>query len=473
LLAVRPNVLLIVFDTARADAFEPYGAKPGASPAVADLARRGGAMPAMFAPACWTLPSHAAFFMGLLPRATGLIKAPGGSGKACREPMEAQRGRLLPEVMRRAGFETGAVSANLWISERTGFATGFERFESVDSGRQAKMHGEGRATRLTWDLEGLRAHVDDGAAEVGRVLRTWVGQRRERPFFWFVNLVECHSPYLPPRRYSDLGPIARWRAAKDARHYLTLGSIWQACAGGLEVPDEALERMRTLYAGAIRYLDDWLASVLESLEQSGLLDDTLVIVTSDHGENIGENGLMGHAYSLDNRLLHVPFVAAGPTELPATGAHSLAELPRLIADAVGVENHPWTDGLPPAGAAVAQFDPPTGPDDPRSRQMIDEWGLGDDAFRRMTSKLTAATDGRYKLLLNGDREAIYDLETDPLEGSPLDPGEVEAEIQPLRAAIDHSSTATRAALPAANAEEEISEEERRHLEDRMRLLGYL
>jgi arylsulfatase A-like enzyme len=470
---VRPNVLMIILDTARADAFEPYGAEAGASPIVADLARRGGAMPALFAPACWTLPSHAALFTGSLPRATGLIKAPGGEAHRCRGSMEAQRERLLPEVLRRAGYETGAVSANLWISERTGFATGFERFVSVDTGRQGRIHAERRRARLAWDLEGVRARVDDGAAEVGRVLQSWMGEPRERPFFWFVNLVECHSPSLPPRPYNDLGPIDRWRAAEEARRYLTLGSIWRACAGGFDVPDDALARMRRLYAGAIRALDDWLGSTLDALDRSGLLDDTLVIVTSDHGENLGENGLMGHAYSLDNRLLHVPFVSSGPGAFAPPQAHSLTALPRLIADAVGVEDHPWGQSLPPAGVAVAQFDPPTGPDDPRSHQVIADWGLGDEALRRITSEMTTATDGRYKLLQSGDREAIYDLRNDPLERSPLTPGELGAEVERLRDAIRHPSTATRSDFPEMGAEEEISEEEREELEDRMRLLGYL
>jgi sulfatase-like protein len=470
---VRPNVLLIVFDTARADALEPYGARPGASPVVADLARRGGSMPKLFAPACWTLPSHASLFTGLLPRATGLMQVPAGEAHLCRGRIEVHRDRLLPTVLGRAGYEARAASANMWISERTGFSTGFDRFESVDTGRQGRIHEESRRSRLKWALEGVTARVDDGAAQVGSVLRSWMDERRDRPFFWFVNLIECHSPYLPPRPYNELGAIGRWRAAEDARRYLTMSAIWRACAGGFDVPDEALERMRTLYAGSIRALDDWLGFVLEGLDDSGLLDETLVIVTSDHGENFGEDGLMGHAFSLDDRLLHVPLVAAGPVDFAASETYSLAALPRLIADAVGVANHPWGDGLPPNGVAVAQFDPPTGPDDPRVDQALAEWGLGPEAIPRITTELNSATDGRYKLLVAGDREEVYDLERDPLEGSPLDPAELGPEVERLRAALAHPSAAVRSAVPAEDTEDEISEEERQELEDRMRLLGYL
>src|SRR5436189_6350255 len=101
---LRPNVLLIIFDTARADALEPYGADPGSSPAVADLAARGDAMSNMFAPACWTLPSHAALFTGQLPRATGLMQVPPGQEAVARQTLEAQRERLLPAVLRRGGY---------------------------------------------------------------------------------------------------------------------------------------------------------------------------------------------------------------------------------------------------------------------------------------------------------------------------------------------------------------------------------
>ena len=84
-----------------------------------------------------------------------------------------------------------------------------------------------------------------------------------------------------------------------------------------------------------------------------------MIVTSDHGENFGDGGLMGHAFSLDQRLLRVPFVIAGPGA-PAEdpGVVSLASLPRMIAEAIGSDAHPWADGLPPDGVAVAQFEPP-------------------------------------------------------------------------------------------------------------------
>src|SRR3954447_12893605 len=111
-----PNVVLVVLDTARADSFEPYGAPAGSTPTVADMASRGQAVPNVFAPANWTMPSHAALFAGAMPAEIGLARAPDGRATQCKPVLEQLRDRLLPAVLNDAGYETKAVSANLWIS---------------------------------------------------------------------------------------------------------------------------------------------------------------------------------------------------------------------------------------------------------------------------------------------------------------------------------------------------------------------
>jgi arylsulfatase A-like enzyme len=471
---MRPNVLVVVLDTARADSVEPHGAPRGASPAIADLAARGRALADVHAAASWTLPSHAAMFTGLLPRASGIFDLAEGSPRAARPVLEAQAERMLPVVLRGAGYATGAVSTNLWITPESGFAPGFEEFRKVDTGRQAALHREDIRSRWTWNLEGVRARVDDGAAEAGAILRSWLRDRDQgRPFFWFVNLTECHSPYLPPRPYNDLGLRDRWRAAEEARLHLTLGAVWKACAGGFDVPEEALSRMRHLYARSVRLMDDWLADLLGELDDARVLDETLVIVTSDHGENFGEGGLMGHAFSLDDRLLRVPFVAAGPGTPADPGVLTLAALPRLIADAAGLERHPWHNGVPPAGIAVAQFEPPGDPYDPRWDKAFADWGVDPEPAReRVGRPLAAATNGRWKLQLRGEHEELFDLEADPLELSPQ-PANDDPAIAALRGALAEAAAAPVPAVPALTAEPEISDEERIRLEERMKLLGYM
>jgi len=234
-----------------------------------------------------------------------------------------------------------------------------------------------------------------------------------------------------------------------------------------------MARMRHLYGRSVRLLDDWLARVLDAMDSAGVLADTLVVVTSDHGENLGEHNRLGHAFSLDNRLIHVPLVASGPAPLAAPGAWSLADFPRLLADTLGLEGHPWADdgAGAPAGVAVAQLDALAEPNHPRLLRAVEEWHLDDDAVRRMTSSATCATDGHFKLVRHDDGEQLYDLDTDPLEARPLPSAQLDGVVPVLRKAIDEAHggppTTTRDA-GAAVAAAEVAD-----LEDRMRLLGYL
>ena len=465
-MAERPNVLLIVYDTARADGFEPYASGP-ATPTMAQLASRGLAYPKAVAPSCWTVPSHAAFFLGSPPRSVGLSRAPGGRGELCRPVIESQRDRFLPEVMRRSGYETAAVSANLWIDERNGFATGFERFRDVRGHRLTKMSATDLRGRLLWYLQALRARTDDGAAEIERMLADWLSSRGDAPFFWFVNLIECHSPYLPPRPANDLGPLERVRAAEDGRRYQTLEGVLRAVSTGGGVPERSLRRMRHLYERSIELMDGWLARVLELLDRHRILDSTTVIVTSDHGENFGENGLIGHAGSLDDRLLSVPLVAAGPG-VPdrAPPLTSLVDLPRIVAGIAGIDDHPWGAGATP-GIAVAQYD---GPVPPHRLEHLHAWGATDEGLRRLTLRFTCATDGTLKLVSSGADEQLYDLEADPLERTTVDAAAYPAaRVAALRDAVH----AAAAAGWDPQLDEDRPPDADADLEERMRLLGYL
>ena len=430
-------------------------------------------MPLAYAAGSWTVPSHAALFTGLLPRAAGLPRAPEGTPASCRPRLLSLRDRLLPEVLRRAGYETRALSTNAWLLPESGFDTGFERFELIDPSRDLDFGSPGHRHAARALVEALQARVDDGAEEARERLRAWTGEKRDRPFFWFVNLVEAHSPYLPPKPYNPLGPRSRMRAASEARRYLSLNSVWQASLGLLDVPPEVIERMRALYAAAIRQLDAWVGDTLEALDKAGALDDTLVILTADHGENLGESGMLGHSFSLDERLLRVPLVTAGPVDLADDELLSLASVPNRLGASLELSSHPWDDPLD-EGVAVAQFDPPTGPDDPRNQVALNRWGVEDpdgDIVRSFTSKLTCATDGRTKLLARDETLELIDLHVDPLEEHSRLVESAPPDIEHLARALAEAENApvtSDDALSPAEPTDEIED-----LEKRMRLLGYL
>ena len=168
--------------------------------------------------------------------------------------------------------------------------------------------------------------------------------------------------------------------------------------------------MRHLYARSVRLADDWVGRLLTRLDDAGLLDDTLVLVTSDHGENFGEDGLMAHAFSLDDRLINVPFVSSH--DLSAPGPLSLADVPALLAGELGIEDHPWRERACPPGLAAAQWDF-VAEDDPRVEVASEAWDLTAEQRAKLSTPLTSVTDGAAKLMAVGDRH----------EGEPaLEPG---------------------------------------------------
>jgi arylsulfatase A-like enzyme len=462
-------VLLIVLDTARADAFEPYGAAAGATPTFAQLASSGTAINRMYAPACWTVPSHGAMFTGLLPRTSQIGPSSQGNRARIGEMLAANDDRLLPVFLQSLGYDTGGLSCNAWISPTVGFDRGFDKFEHCATTRKP-MSGSWR-DRLAWTFETLRSRVDDGAAAVERFLDTWIAERRSQPFFWFVNLVECHSPYLPPKPYNDLGPIGRMKAGRDAQEHLTFEALTCACLRGTTASESELERMRHLYEQSIRMLDDWVARVLDKLDRAGVLDETIVIVTSDHGENFGENQLLGHGYSLDERLLRVPFVVAGPCAPDPDRLTTLMDVPRMLADAIGLDEHPWHDDIR-LDVAVAQLDPPCDPADPTVIDALHQFGLTEAVLPRMVRSLSCATDGRLKLFREGSRDTIVDLEEDPLESASVPVGRAhevrhgEALVR-LRSALDAAEL--QETQPQRDGVLRIGDPD---LERQLKLLGY-
>src|SRR5437588_7630579 len=154
-----PNVLLLVLDALRADAVEPFGAPPGSSPALAELARRGRAIEGVRATASWTLPSHIAMFTGQLARGLGLGQAPSRTPQGAAPVVRAQEDRLLAAVLSRAGYDTRGVTTNVWAGKASGFDAGFERFVELDSSRQNSLGG-GLRQRVKWDWEGVRSRAD-------------------------------------------------------------------------------------------------------------------------------------------------------------------------------------------------------------------------------------------------------------------------------------------------------------------------
>ena len=196
-----------------------------------------------------------------------------------------------------------------------------------------------------------------------------------------------------------------------------------------------------------------------------------MIVLSDHGENFGEDGLIGHGMSLDERLIHVPFVAAGPRS-DAIETNTLVDLPRELARACDIEDHPWQLTQTP-GMATAQFDPPVMAGDVVNIEKLREIGIEGEALKRFVTPLTCAVQGDLKLLRRGTDEVIFDLARDSEERHPIPIRELAQErsdeLRSLREALDIGGE------PIEEIENgsRPSKDEVRDLEERMKLLGYM
>ncbi|MHC4922886.1 MAG: sulfatase, partial [Planctomycetota bacterium] len=244
-----------------------------------------------FAPSCWTVPSHGSLFTGELPRVHELRLA---RGDLLRADLPT-----LAETLKRVGYETVAVTANLYLSPLTGLDRGFDRLVPV-GGDIGKGAGE----------DVLR-EVDAWLAD-----RAIVDRSDRKPYFLFVNLMDAHPPMRPDAEDLEaLGdPEPSKEVARRAMAYERQRSFRLTL--GLDVLDEeargALDR---LYDAGVHKADRVTGDLLQRLQAAEGMDDTVVAITSDHGELLGEGAVWGHFLSLHDAVLHVPLVVRWPGHL--------------------------------------------------------------------------------------------------------------------------------------------------------------
>lgn len=397
------DVLLIVLDTTRADAVPAPLASPFPTPALARLAREGRRHTGVFSTSCWTVPAHASLF-------TGLEAAEHGAGWA--RPYLSPEPGTLAERFARAGWRTAGFSANPWITPEFGFHRGFDRFVVGDLEHRpprpwllALMPDLDRPFAITsvWDDK-------DGLVLASEALRFFRGG--PGPGFVFLNLMEAHLPYSPPRGACGALETAGW----DVR---ALASIDQDRLADLDpgrrrTPRE-LEGLRLLYAAEVAYADHLVGRVLDRLRRAGRLDRTVVLVTADHGENVGEHRPLDHQLGLWDTLVHVPLLVHAPGiepgETPTLA--SLRDVPEALLALAGAApgpagGGPLLDGHGRSSIQLAYDRPQHVLDSIRSRLRLDPspWDRS----------LRGIRDARFKWIeaSNGVHEA-YDLAADPGE----------------------------------------------------------
>lgn len=282
-----PSVVLISIDTLRADHLGAYGYGPPTSPRLDALAREGVLFETAVAAAPSTLPSHASIFTSLSPHRHG-------ASFAARRPL-AESVLTLAEVLKGAGYRTGAFHDGGQIVPELGLGQGFEVYRPIGQDRLAPVAAAG----LAW-LDGLK---------------------RQEPFFLFLHTYETHLPYTPaaadlalfePEPYT--GFLGKGVGHKEMRTVKNQG---------LPLSPADQTHVVASYDAEIHSMDRALGELLEALQARGRLTDTLVVVTSDHGEEFGEHGTWAwHSHTLYEELLRVPLVL----RLPADTAGSVSDV---------------------------------------------------------------------------------------------------------------------------------------------------
>ncbi len=338
--ADRPNVLLLVLDTQRADHLSLYGYGRPTSPALESFAREAVRYANASAGSSWTLPSHASLFTGqpLHEHLAGILRRPYLDG----------RFPTIAEALRDAGYRTGGFVANtFWVGRQTGLARGFIHFEDFYGTLGDALARTTLGRRLAYEVLprfGFTAMPGrKWAPRLNRDLLHWLDGGGRRPFFAFVNYFDVHAPLAPPAPYAG-----RFGSPTSPAHgkEIDIGAIGTT----MELPPpERLAALRDEYDESILALDASLGDLFAALRARGLLDHTLVIVTADHGESWGEHGMIYHGHSLYREQTEVPLLVRWPSAthggLVITTPVSNEQVPATILDALGL-SHGAFPGLP-------------------------------------------------------------------------------------------------------------------------------
>lgn len=467
MLGELPDIVLAVFDTARWDRFGCYGYGRPTTPTVDRLAEDGLRVETMIANGPWTLPAHGSLFTALYPSEHG---SQWQTGPALRDSVTL----TMAEWLRGLGYHTVCATNNGLISPRTRLSRGFDRYAF----RLDLERGLPRILRRS-------RKVLFGGDSGGQIVNRWVAGQLDgarRPLFLFVNYLECHWSYAPPRRLTRRVGGERLGALRELEYRVRLADRvgpWEAIA---RADERTLAAYSTLYDGELANADDHLSGLIEALRSAGHLEEgrTLLMVTSDHGEHLGDHGLADHHASVDDHLIRVPFVAWGPGLVPGGSRGGMYEFVDVLPSLARFLGRHLPDGSPAGRRTDLFLSDRDGNGSPYAFAEWRSWVEKERArlarrnpsydFTALSRDLVCVRDERFKLVRSAPGgDALYDLADDPEEERDVGAGHPEV-VERLGRELDA------AAGRWAGADGEggtLTEQESREIEQRLTELGYL
>jgi arylsulfatase A-like enzyme len=437
--AGAPDVLLISMDTTRADHMSTYGYARDTSPNLTALGNDALVFTQARSPAQWTVPGHASMFTGMYPTRHGAHYAgdwtagPKIYGRKRVLPLAADR-TTLAEVLRDRGYATGGFAANFANLDRGfGMAQGFSRYEDHPGLLFRPVPHVVRFVqrfRPAFCKKPFRS-----AQEINAAALDWLGTvPRERPFFIFLN-------YLEPHHWLAAPPYDLWsRDLPHARALALKGLFTHAVPAGLNAAER--EFVTANYDGQILAMDAALGDLIAALKTRGRYENTLIIVTSDHGELLGEHDIVGHGgRMMYEGLLHIPMVVKLPGADRARGrVDNRVQLVDVVPTVLASVGTAVPDGV--QGEAMQHVTHETLAEEHINPEFVAHFGEVYNRAHRVYY------DGPYKLITTSRGERLlFDLARDPDEGEDL-AGRESARVADMERRLD--TMMTRMALPGTN-----------------------
>jgi arylsulfatase A-like enzyme len=449
--ARTPNLIWIVADTLRADHMSVYGYNRPTTPEIEKWAKQGITFEMARSAAPWTLPSHVTMFTGLWPTQHGArVDCPYHGPSP-----------TVAEHLRARGYATAGIVANVRICNRVyGVGRGFDTYVDYPCNQEVSLRAALNncslgasvmevANRLQLPVpRPFPFHVRPDAREITDQATQWLGLVRgrnerkgpgaTRPFFLFLNLMDVHGPFVPTSSATGkfwTGPIPTLKQSSPECGWVALRELGQATPDiqpeRLEDLEKVSRRLVDLYDECLSGLDADLGQFLGGLRSSGMLENTWVVITGDHGEHFGEHNQFGHGSSLYNELTHVPLILIPPIGSGESGPDpsralrgrridvpvSLRDLPATVAELFD----PTTDH-PFPGRSLIRYWSATGevPADPVLSQL-DEPALRGEDFRteNVTSVHSLIHDNHILIHSQNQPLELYHLFNDPLQQNNL------------------------------------------------------
>jgi arylsulfatase A-like enzyme len=408
-----PNVVILVLDTVRNDIVGAEWQGVPLTPSVDAIAAEGTRFTNAFSAAPWTVPSHATLFTGLHPH----------RHNADHEHFVlAESFTTLAERLKARGYATAGFTCNPWLTHTLGFSQGFEQYVEVYA--DSKPNEDDSPKASTQAVDWLQRRAGD-----------------KRPFLLFINYLDAHLPYTP-------APEALRRLTPDpAAIPRTAFSITEAerFIGGLDQFSTVdLQEVRRVYSAEVLAQDAQVARVLDCLRASGELDKTLLIITADHGEQLGEHALMGHEFSLYEQVLHVPLIVRYPGAFPAglktSVLASLTDVLPTVMDVVGLNTA--SEELPGRSLrhvlAAPAADRPLLAEYARPATLIAQYWRSRQPRINMSAYdtgLKSLRSGEFKYIVAGSGwERLYNITADPGEQHDLS-AEIPDRLAQMRARL--------------------------------------